>query len=155
MATTHLTKHVKAPRAAVYRALVTAEDVQHWMVPDDMTSHVHEFDATEGGAFRISLTYDAPDATGKTQANTDTFHGTFTRLVPDTQVVQSIEFETDDPTVLGEMTITYTLTDTPDGGTDVAGHHENLPPGVSEEDNATGWRMSLDKLARLVEGRAA
>ena len=153
MATTQVTKRIKAPRAAVYRALTTAEDVRRWMVPDNMTSNVHEFDATEGGVFRISLTYDEPGETGKTRGNTDTFTGRFTRLVPDEEVAQAIEFETDDPDVRGEMTITYTLTPTPDGGTEVVGRHENLPPGVSVEDNETGWRMSLDKLARLVEGR--
>lgn len=66
------------------------------------------------------------------------------------EVVQSIEFETDDPAVWGEMTITYTLADA-DGGTDVIGLHENLPPGAAPADNELGWRMSLDKLARLVE----
>src|SRR6266498_1054644 len=49
------------------------------MVPTGMTSHVHAFDPREGGAFRISLTYDAPTATGKTTAHTDTFHGRFVR----------------------------------------------------------------------------
>ena len=71
--------------------------VQQWMVPDGMTSHVHSFDAREGGTFRISLTYDRPTSTGKTTAQTDTFHGRFVRLVPDTEVVQAVEFETDDP----------------------------------------------------------
>jgi hypothetical protein len=48
------------------------------------------------------------------------------------------------------MTITFTLTAV-DGGTEVLGLHENLPPGVSPADNETGWRMALEKLARLVE----
>jgi hypothetical protein len=38
-----------------------------WKVPAGMTSHVHEFDACEGGSFRISLTY-APDRVGKRHA---------------------------------------------------------------------------------------
>ncbi|MGH3765005.1 MAG: hypothetical protein ACRDS0_29735 [Pseudonocardiaceae bacterium] len=32
-----------------------------------------------------------------------------------------------------------------------SGLHENLPSGVPPADNELGWRMSLDKLARLVE----
>lgn len=44
------------------------------MVPDQMTSHIHSFDAREGGRFRISLTYDAPTTAGKTNPQTDTFH---------------------------------------------------------------------------------
>ena len=38
-----------------------------------------------------------------------------------------------------------------DGGTDLVAVHEGLPPGVSADDNETGWRMSLAKLAALVE----
>ena len=117
-----------------------------------MTSRVHEFDSREGGTFRISLTYDAPTGTGKTTAHTDTVHGRFTELVPGQRVVVVVEFETADPALTGEMTITYTLTPT-NGGTDVIGVHEGLPGGVSPADNELGWRMSLAKLAALVEAR--
>jgi uncharacterized protein YndB with AHSA1/START domain len=145
-----LARHLRAPRARVYRALLDAQAVQQWMVPDSMTSHIHSFDAREGGAFRISLTYDLPTTAGKTSAQTDTFHGRFVKLVPDAQVVQVVEFETDDPAMQGEMTITYLLAEA-DGGTDLIGVHENLPSGVSPADNELGWRMSIDKLAELVE----
>jgi uncharacterized protein YndB with AHSA1/START domain len=123
------------------------------MVPETMTSHVYSFDACEGGTYRISLTYDTLEGKGKTTERTDTHHGRFVRLLPDSEVVQSIEFETDDPALQGEMTITYTLTDADDGGTDLTGVHENLPPGVRPEDNELGWSQSLAKLAALVERR--
>jgi hypothetical protein len=64
--------------------------------------------------------------------------------------VQTVEFESDDPAMAGEMRITYTLAEA-DGGTDLVGVHENLPPGVSPAANELGWRMSMDKLAALVE----
>jgi uncharacterized protein YndB with AHSA1/START domain len=123
------------------------------MVPIGMTSHVHVFDAREGGVFRISLTYDEPTGTGKTSAHTDTYHGRFVTLVQDEQVVEVIEFETTDAALRGEMMVTFTLTDA-DGGTDVLAVHDNLPPGVSPTDNETGWRMALDKLAAFVESGA-
>src|SRR5262249_12901475 len=138
------------PRAKVYRALVDADAVATWMVPNGMTSPVHVFDAREGGSFRISLTYDAPTGAGKTTAHTDTYHGRFVKLVPNTQVAEMMEFETDDQALRGEMTVTFTLTDA-DGGTDVLGVHDNLPPGVAPADNEIGWQMALDKLAALVE----
>jgi uncharacterized protein YndB with AHSA1/START domain len=150
VSSTHITQHIKAPRAAVYRALLDPQAVAMWMVPTGMTSHVHAFDPREGGEFRISLTYDAPTDTGKTDAQTDTFQGRFTKLVPDEQVVQVIEFETSDPALRGEMTVTYTLRDAR-GGTDLVAVHGNLPPGLSPADNKTGWRISLSKLAALVE----
>ena len=148
-----MTRLIRAPRAVVYRALLDPVDVQRWMVPDSMTSHVHGFDAHEGGGFRISLTYDIPTDAGKTSARTDTYHGKFVRLVPDEQVVQVLEFETSDPAIRGLMTVTFTLADA-DGGTEITGLHDNLPRGVRPSDNELGWRESLGKLARLVEGRA-
>ena len=151
MSVTRVARHIRAPRAAVYRALLDRKAVQYWMVPEGMTSQVHEFDAREGGGFRISLTYDAPTDAGKTDAQTDTFHGRFVRLTADAEVVQVVEFEAADPALQGEMTITYTLADAADGGTDLVGLHENLPQGVRPEDNETGWNMSIDKLAALVE----
>jgi uncharacterized protein YndB with AHSA1/START domain len=150
MSTTRVTRHVRAPRARVYAALLDPGAVQQWMVPDGMTSRIHSFDAREGGTFRISLTYDEPTTAGKTSPRTDSFHGRFVRLVPDTEVVQAVEFETDDAAMQGEMTITYTLTDA-GSGTDLVGVHENLPPGVSPADNELGWTMSIEKLAGLVE----
>lgn len=116
VASTRVSRRVNAPRAAVYRALLDPRAVAAWMVPTGMTSQVHTFDAREGGAFRISLTYVAPTRTGKTTAQTDTYHGRFLRLVPDQQVVEVVEFETADPGMRGEMTITMTLADA-DGGT--------------------------------------
>jgi uncharacterized protein YndB with AHSA1/START domain len=151
MSTTRITQHVNAPRANVYRALLDPRAVERWRVPTGMTSHVHAFDAREGGSFRVSLTYDAPTGTGKTSAHTDTYHGRFVKLVPNEQVVEAVEFETTDPALRGEMTLTITLSDAEDGGTDVLGVHEGLPPGVPVADNETGWRSALAKLATLVE----
>lgn len=135
----------------VYRALLDARAIATWKVPTGMTSYVHAFDAREGGLFRISLTYDAPTGAGKTTAHTDTYHGRFVRLVPNEQVVEVVEFETTDPALQGEMTITITLTDA-DGGTDILAVHDGLPPGVPMADNELGWREALERLAALVEG---
>jgi hypothetical protein len=73
---------VNAPRAAVYPALLDVRAVSTRMVPNGMTSQVHQFEPSDGGAFRISLTYDSPSRTGKTTAHTDTVHGSFVKLVP-------------------------------------------------------------------------
>ena len=151
MSTTRLTRHIRAPRERIYRALLDAGAVQRWMVPDQMTSHVHHFDARQGGTFRISLTYEMPTTAGKTSPQSDMFHGQFVKLKPDSQVVQAVEFETDDPDMKGEMTITYTLTDAEDGGTYLVAVHEDLPSGLSPAANEQGWRRSIDKLAELVE----
>ncbi|MGH8193141.1 MAG: SRPBCC family protein [Woeseiaceae bacterium] len=150
MSSTTVRQHVKAPRASVYRALLDPRAIAKWKVPTGMTCQVHSFDAREGGLFRISLTYNEPTGTGKTTTQTDTYHGRFVKLVPNEQVVEVDEFETEDPALCGEMTITITLNDTDDGA-DVLAVHDGLPPGVSPVDNEIGWRMALAKLAALVE----
>jgi uncharacterized protein YndB with AHSA1/START domain len=147
---TRVTRHLSAPRPAVYRALVDADAIAKWRVPAGMSSRVHEFDAREGGSFRISLTYDAPTGTGKSAPRTDTYHGRFARLVRNEQVVEVFEFETADPGLRGQMTMTTTLTDAA-GGTDVVVVHEGIPDKVPAADNETGTRMALANLARLVE----
>ena len=130
MSSTTISQPIKAPRSSVYRALLDQRAVAIWKVPTGMTCTVHTFDAREGGTFRISLTYDEPTETGKTTAHTDTYRGRFTKLVPNEQVVEVDEFETEDPALRGEMTITFTLTDS-DDGTLLLAVHEGLPPGVS------------------------
>lgn len=150
MSSTRVSRRMNAPRARVYRALLDARAVAQWMVPPGMTSHVHEFDPREGGSIRISLTYEAPTGTGKTTAHTDTYHGRFTKLVPDVQMTEVVEFETDNPAMRGEMTITILLADA-DGGTEVTAVHDGLPSGVPPADNELGWQQSLERLAALVE----
>ena len=76
----------------------------------------------------------------------------FDGRVPNEQVIEVVEFETADPALRGEMTITTTLADA-DGGTNVLAVHDGLPQGLSPADNEVGWREALTKLAALVEAR--
>ncbi len=57
-----------------------------------------------------------------------------------------LEFETSDPTLRGEMTMTTTLVEAGDG-TNVVVVHEGIPPGVPIADNEMGTGLSLDNLA--------
>ncbi len=148
--TTRVSRRLRAPRAAVYRALLDPAAVARWKVPEGMTCRVHEFDAREGGTLRVSLTYDEPGPQGKTSAHSDTYRGRFVRLVPDELVVEVDVFDTDDPALQGEMTSTITLADA-DGGTELTAVHEGVPDGVAPADNELGWHMALDRLAVLVE----
>ena len=150
MSATRITFHVDAPRAAVYRALLDPQAIARWRVPDGMTCQVHELDPREGGSLRVSLTYVESTGAGKTTSHTDTYHGRFVTLVPNEQVVEVDEFETTNPDMGGEMTVTITLADA-DGGTELVAVHDGLPRGVSPADNEYGWRMSLAKFAALVE----
>ena len=150
MSSTHVARHFAASPHRVYRALTDAETVARWRFPSGMSCEVHAWDAREGGTLRVSLTYDAPDRAGKSAEHTDTYRGRFARLVPDELVVEVDEFETSDPALRGEMTMTVSLREA-DGGTDLVAVHDGLPPGVRPPDNELGWREALDRLAVLLE----
>lgn len=152
MSTTRIHRDIAASPSVVYDALLNSSDVQQWMVPSGMTAIVHTFEPSVGGAIHMSLTYDDSATAGKTAGNTDTYLGRFEALEPGKKVVQSVEFESDDPSNLGRMLITMTLEEQA-GGTRLLAVHENVPAGIDPELNELGWSQSLDKLAALVESR--
>jgi uncharacterized protein YndB with AHSA1/START domain len=143
-------RHVNAPRSAVYRALLDADANKIWRVPTGMTSQIHEFDPREGGSFRFSLTADSHDKADKSAPRTDTVHGRFARLIPDRQVVEVVELETTDPALGKGLTATTTLTDA-DGGTEVLVVWDGIPVSAAPELNRFALQMLLANLAALVE----
>jgi uncharacterized protein YndB with AHSA1/START domain len=147
---TRLRRLIQAPRARVYQLLLDPTALPSWKVPDGMDLEVREWEPREGGRIRISLTYRDAAATGKSDVNTDTYHGEFVHLVPNELIVERDEFETDDPALRGAMTISIALNDA-EGGTELVATHDGVPVGVRLADNETGWRMSLDKLAALAQ----
>lgn len=149
---TRVSRTIRAPRAAVYRAFLDPAAVAAWLPPESMTGHVHDFEPRAGGRFSMSLTYQeaAGSPVGKTTDDTDTFRGRFAELIQDEKVVWVVEFESGNPDFAGEMRVIWSLADAgPD--TDVTVLCENIPPGIRLEDNEMGSRSSLENLARLLE----
>jgi len=150
MPTQHFSQFIAASPAEVFAALLDPRALVRWRVPSGMHATVHQFEPWAGGHFRVSLTYQQPDQSGKTTAHADTYHGRFQELVRDARVVEVMEFESDLPEMQGEMLITTTL-QAIERGTLLEATHEGLPRGVSASDNELGWRDSLATLARLLE----
>jgi uncharacterized protein YndB with AHSA1/START domain len=150
-ARTRVTRRIRASRAAVYAAFLDADALAAWLAPASMTGEMHVFEPRTGGAIRMTLRYRDPgEAKGKTSANADTLCGRFAELVPNEKIVWVVTFESADPASAGEMTMIVTLADTPDG-TEIAVTCENIPRGISPEDNAMGCRSSLQNLANRLE----
>ncbi|WP_210506151.1 SRPBCC family protein [Naasia sp. SYSU D00057] len=154
MTTTTVRRRIAAPPHRVYAALLDPDTIARWRVPAEMSCVVHEFEPREGGRVHVSLTYDSADAVGKTTEHTDTYRGRLVRLVPDRELVEVDEFDTDDPALRGEMTMTFTLAEAGDA-TELSVVHRGVPAGVSAADNEQGWNESLDRLAALVEEQQA
>ncbi|GGK68499.1 SRPBCC domain-containing protein [Nocardia camponoti] len=149
MATTKTGIHIDAPRATVYRLLLDGDSVSEWMVPEGMSTEVHRFEPEVGGSFSITVTH--TDETGENaEPQHDAYYGRFTRLIPDEQIVEALEFVTDKPEMAGLQTITFILSDA-DGGTQLDALHEGVPDGLSESDNEFAWGVALGKVKAIAE----
>lgn len=143
---------IRASPQTIYEAFVDPGALVAWLPPEGMTGRMYEFDARTGGSYRMSLTYDEPnEATrGKTSEHEDVVKGKFVAVVPGERIVQSVEFESEDPAFAGDMIMTWALTAVPEG-TRVTIVCENVPAGIRKEDHDVGLKSSLDNLAAYVE----
>lgn len=143
---------IKAPRETLYRAFTDPAALAVWMAPGDMTGEVHRFDHRVGGGYQMSLYYPASETTacGKSAEREDRYTARFVELTPPRRVATAITFDSADPAFAGEMIMEVTL-EAADGGTTVTIVFRDLPPGIRPEDNETGTRLTLEKLARYVE----
>jgi hypothetical protein len=100
----------------------------------------------------MSLTIQDPSQlpADKTAADADTFQARFIALIREEKIVWSTEFESEDPSLAGEMTVTFALAHAEEG-TEVVALRENIPEGIRLEDNEAGCRSSLQNLAKLLE----
>ena len=138
---------IEAPLSSVYAALVDPDALVEWLPPQGMTGRFEHFDARSGGTYRMILTYDeAPESGGKSDDNSDIVEARFVELTPDTRVVQTVDFTSDDPSFAGTMTMTWAVSSL-DGRTLVDMRADDVPPGISAEDHAAGMNSSLANLA--------
>ncbi len=144
---------IAAAPPSIYRAFAEPDALMAWLPPGNMTGRVLEYDFREGGRYRIELTYDemGPPGAGKTTERTDISSGRFLSLSPGERVVQSVEFESADASLTGEMVMTWSFE--PIGeGTRVTITAEDVPPGICKADHDAGLRSSLKNLARYLGG---
>jgi uncharacterized protein YndB with AHSA1/START domain len=148
MRRTDVVQHViEAPLERVYGALIDPHALVRWLPPQGMTGRFDHFDAHTGGSYRMTLTYaNAPAAGGKSDAESDVVEARFLEIAPDYRVVQAVDFESDDPSYAGTMTMTWTVTEV-EGGTRIEMRADDVPPGISADDHVAGMTSSLANLA--------
>ncbi|MGW0712931.1 SRPBCC family protein [Streptomyces sp. NPDC002643] len=143
---------IAAAPTAVYDALLDRESLEAWLPPDGMRGRIERWDPRPGGGFRMILTYvDATGGPGKSSDATDVVEVAFTDLVRPERVVQQAVFESEDPAYAGTMTMTWHLTPTADGSTQVTVTATDVPPGIDQSAHETGIASSLANLAAYVE----
>lgn len=135
----------------VYAALVDPEALAHWLPPQGMKARFERFDARLGGSYRLVLTYEgAGSGRGKATPDSDVVVVRFVNLAPGVRVVQEVDFESDDPSVAGTMTMTWNVRSV-DAGTLVEITADDVPDGISADDHAAGMASSLANLAAHLE----
>ena len=137
---------IEAPPERVYEAFVDPDELTAWLPPEGFSAEVHEFDATEGGTFRMSFTADIEEL----EPYAHTFHGTYEEVSPGERIVYTEEFESNDPGMAGEMTTTVTFGKV-SGGTEVTAHQAGIPENIPPQDANEGWNDSLGNLADVVK----
>jgi uncharacterized protein YndB with AHSA1/START domain len=142
---------IGAEPTRVYAALVDRDELLSWLPPRGMRARFERFDARPGGSYRLVLMYEDPSAgRGKATAESDVVEARFVRLEPGVRVVQEVDFESDDPSFDGTMTMSWKLSPVT-GGTLVEIIADDVPDGITSEDHAAGMASSLANLAEHLE----
>jgi uncharacterized protein YndB with AHSA1/START domain len=146
---------VAAGAERTFRALVDPGDLAGWLAPEGMTGRFEHFDMRTGGSYRLVLAYDDPVANpGKAGDGSDVVDGRIVEVVEGDRVVHAADFVSDDPSMAGTMTMTFSVTPVdnsaaPSTRVDVVA--DDVPDGISAADHAEGMGSSLAKLAAIVE----
>ncbi|HWU71536.1 MAG TPA: SRPBCC family protein [Pseudoxanthomonas sp.] len=146
---------IRASPTRIFDAYMNPASLARWLPPTGMSCAVDAFDARPGGVYRMTLRYErsAETSRGKTTAQSDVVTGRFLELIPGERIRQLVEFESDDPSFAGTMTITWSLQAVADG-TRVTIDCENVPEGIRPEDHEAGLNATLANLAAFVETNA-
>lgn len=151
--TDRVSRVMRAPSEQVYGALVDPEALLTWLPPEGMRGRFERFDARPGGSYRLVLTYDdGGNGRGKATSDSDVVEARFMSLVPGVNVVQAVDFVSDDPSFAGTMTVTWDIRSLGEG-TLVEITADAVPAGISADDHAAGMASSLANLAAYLESR--
>ena len=97
-----------------------------------MTGRFHRFYCRPGGSYRLEVTYlDRSASPGKTTEGSDIVEARFLDIAANQEVVQAIDFVSDDPAFAGTMTMTWSVT-VMSPGTRVEITAEGVPDGISQ-----------------------
>jgi uncharacterized protein YndB with AHSA1/START domain len=142
---------IDASPKRLYGAFVDSSALIKWLPPAGARGIIDVFEPRPGGAFRITLVFDAASSSGgKTTSNTDVVRGRFVELIPGERICWAIDFESDDPSFAGTMTMNWTFVPK-NGSTLVTVTAVDVPTGIRPADHERGMASSLANLAAYME----
>lgn len=148
-----VSKVIAASPHTLYQAFMDPDSLVKWLPPEGMRGEIDLFEPHAGGRYRLILYYEGEELTpGKTTEDSDVSEGTFVELVPDTKIVMSGVFESDEPDFKGVMTMSWYFEENLEG-TKVTVIAENVPQGIKKDDHIDGLTSSLENLEYFAETR--
>lgn len=155
-----ITRVFDAPRARVWKAWTDPKDIRKWWGPQDFTAPHVRIDLRVGGTWLYCMRGTGLDGVVRDFWNT----GEFLEVVPMEKLVATVRFadEHGRPVPASEQGLpgdwpdavreTVTFEDVAGGRRTKVTIREVGIPDVMAEMTGLGWKQSLDKLARVVEG---
>ncbi|HET6355503.1 SRPBCC domain-containing protein [Streptomyces sp.] len=139
--TLHMQRIVRAPRAAVFRALTQPQELAKWFGPDGFAIPRVESDLRTGGGYRIAM--QPPEG--------DLFHLTGQFLDVDPPAHLSYTFRWEPPTPDDrETVVTLALHDLGWTATELVFTQGDFATEERYALHEAGWTQALDKLERLL-----
>jgi uncharacterized protein YndB with AHSA1/START domain len=137
----HVQRRFAAPRERVFEAWTEPELLTRWFTPFVGSSSDAEIDLRVGGAWRVTM---KPRLWPSGHA-----FGTYLEVEPPARLVYTLAWE---GFALGPETLVTVQFRDADGATDVVLVQERLGTRRGRRGHALGWRLSLTRLGRVVEG---
>ncbi len=134
-----LTRHIAAPRSAVYRAWTDADLMRLWLGPEDFECIENVGDVRVGGHWHFVI---RDRASGELHPSS----GTFREVVPDRKLTYTFRWAYPDAP---ETMCTVELRDDADG-TLMTFTQEPFADDESHDAHERGWSQAFDKLERAV-----
>ena len=134
-----LSRHIKAPPSAVYRAWTESEYADAWAGPENFDVVENRADVRVGGTWRTIM---RDLATGQLHESS----GTYREIEPNRKLAFTFAWK-DDPEDNTLCTVEFRERD---GGTLMTFTQEPFTDEAERDGHASGWSQSFDKLERLL-----
>jgi uncharacterized protein YndB with AHSA1/START domain len=139
--TLRLHRVFRAPPERAFRAFIDPDALLKWIPPHGFVGKIHEFDAREGGGYRMSF---KNFGTGSSHS----FGARFVEISPPQRLRYVDRF--DDASLPGEMQVTVEFRPAA-CGVEIRIEQAGIPAPIPLEFCYLGWQESLNLLAHVIE----
>lgn len=136
-----VSRTIQAPRAEVFRAWTSPEELRRWHAPGDMAIPLAEVDLRVGGEFKIRMqAEDGPP---------HTVTGVYREIDPPRRLVYSWSWVENEAHAGAETQVTVEFEERRDA-TEVILTHEGFPTDEARDSHNQGWVGILERMAGAV-----